>query len=118
MTEDQIVDLVKQILQAPVLMGAAGALISLLATYLPGFREWFAALSSSHKALGMWVAITVLTILVGVSSWTKFVVIVTPDKSGAIVLIFTYFTTLIANQSTYTLTKGSLPESVKIIKNK
>lgn len=118
MNEEQIVEIIKQILQAPVLIGVAGAVLSMLAAYFPGFREWYASLSPSKQAFGMFITITVLCILVGVSSWTGFIVIVDPNKGGLIVLIFSWLAGLWANQSTYPLIKNSLPSSVKAIKNK
>lgn len=116
MTEEKIVELIKQILQSPVLLAVAGAVISLLAAYVPGFREWFAALKPNQQAFGMFITITGLTVLIGIVSWTGFIVIVEPTKGGLIVLIFSWLSGLWTNQGTYPLIKNSLPASVMAIK--
>jgi hypothetical protein len=102
MTENQIVELVKQILQPPVLLAVAGAVLSLCAFYIPKFKEWYAALSTVQKSLSMFITITGLCVLVGVSSWTGFIVIVDPNKGGIIVLLFSWISALVSNQTTYT----------------
>jgi hypothetical protein len=118
MNEEQIIEIVKQILQPPVLLAVAGAVLSLLAAYVPRFREWFAALTPSRQAFGMFITITSLSILIGIVSWTGFIVIVEPTKGGLIVLIFSWLSGLWANQNTYPLIKNSLPASVMAIKLK
>ena len=102
MNESQIVELVKQILQPPVLLGVAGALISLIAFYVPKFKDWYAALSTTQKSLSMFTTITALCVLVGISSWTGFIVIVDPNKGGVIVLLFSWISALVSNQTTFT----------------
>lgn len=116
MSEQEIVELVKQILQPPVLLAVAGAILSLFAAYVPRFREWFAALPPSQQAFGMFITITALSILIGIVSWTGFIVIVEPTKGGLIVLIFSWLSGLWTNQGTYPLIKNSLPASVMAIK--
>lgn len=51
-----------------ILSGTAATLISVLATYLPGFSTWHAALSETEKKL-LWLSILLLC-AVGSLAWT------------------------------------------------
>ena len=116
LTYEQIVEIAKNVLQAPVLLAVAGALISFLTSYIPGFREWYAAKTATEKALGQLIAVTVVTLLVGILSWTRILVIVPDGVPGIVILIFSWGNALFANQTTYKMT--TQPKSVLAIKER
>ena len=102
MTYEQIVDALKQLLSGPALMNFAAIVLSLVASYVPGWREKWAAKDPTFKSLGMLLSITGLAIVIGVVSFTKFILIVPADSTGVVVLIVSWGTALWTNATTYT----------------
>jgi hypothetical protein len=93
-----------------LLCSIAGVLLSLLASYLPGFSAWFDRLEASHKRLLM------LGLLAGASAaivglacaglGEAFGLPATCDRSGGVLAAQAFILALIANQSAYLITKG------------
>lgn len=88
-----------------LLAGIAGIVLSLLAAYLPGFKEWFAGLASDTKATVMaWLllAIGVAVFVLGCAGLVKLAGL-TCDAAGLFVLAQVLFAALVGNQATYVL---------------
>lgn len=105
----------KNILDPTVMLNVVGVIISLLTSYLPGFREWYAALKPVEKGLGQVIAITIVVVAVGIVSWTGFVKVVSPGNDGLTTLVLGWIYAVIANQVTYQLSPQI--EQVKEIKS-
>lgn len=90
-------------MSAEQLAAIAGAILSLLFSYVPGLSDWYGALESTQKRLLM--AALLLLVAAGVFGascggiWTA----VTCDKAGALGLVNALIAALVANQATYTL---------------
>jgi hypothetical protein len=112
MTEKDILEVVKVILQPTMLLSFTGLLVSLLTSYIPGFREWYAVLKPVQKALGQVVIITVIIICVGILSFTKVLAIVPANTLGVMLLVISWFSTIVTNQTTYLITKNATVTSV------
>jgi uncharacterized membrane protein len=81
---------------------AAGTLLTLLASYVPGFNEKFASLSTAAKQLYMLLAIAVVTAVIAVLTFTRvWPNTIPPTKEGAIGLVVLFIETVIANQAVY-----------------
>jgi hypothetical protein len=95
----------------PELLSAiAGVLLSLLASYLPGFSAWFERLEAIHKRLVMLglLAASALAI-VGLSCaglGATFGRVLGCDQGSLILAVQAFLLALIANQSAYLITKG------------
>jgi hypothetical protein len=88
---------------AELLSILSGVLLSLAASYLPGFSAWFAALDGIRKrillaALGLLAVVGVM--LAGCAGWYNYPC----SEAGALELLRAYAMLLIANQATYTAT--------------
>jgi hypothetical protein len=83
---------------------AAGTLLSLLASYFPGFREKFASWEPARKQLCMLLAIVVVTGVIALLSWTVQWPIKDMTSGGASRLIVIFIETVVANQAVYGLT--------------
>jgi len=94
---------------------AAGVLLSLLATYLPGFNTWYAKLTKEQKQLGMMLALLITSAgVLGLSCLPDFNLLgsaVTCDRAGLASVIKVFVLALIANQGTDRITPE--PKSVK-----
>lgn len=104
---------VTKILQPTIMLNLIGIAISLMTSYIPGFREWYATRTSAEKGLGQVIAITLVVVVCGILSWTKIVAIVTPDYMGFVTLAGAWFSALTTNQATYMLSPKV--ESVKMV---
>lgn len=109
-------ELIKTILTPPVLLAVMGGIISLMSSYIPRFREWYASLVFEQKALTQLGIITSIVLLSGVLSWTGVIMIVPVGTAGILILVFSWIAAVIANQATYALSKP-VP-SVIVIKDK
>jgi hypothetical protein len=94
----------------PELLSAiAGILLSLLASYLPGFSAWFDRLEAIHKRLVMLglLAASALAIA-GLSCAGLWSPGLPPacDRSSGLLAMQAFLLALIANQSAYLITKG------------
>jgi hypothetical protein len=100
-TPEQLSELLKTLLQPAALLNVAAAALSLIASYVPVWREKWAAKDPTFKSLGMLGAVTGLAVIIGVLSFTKVVAIVTPDSTGLILLVISWGTALWTNSTTY-----------------
>lgn len=103
------------VLTPEVLAGFAGVLLSLFFSYIPGLSVKFAALLPEVKRLIM--AGLLLVISAGIWGLGCAGIIdagLLCEKSGLIQLAWIFVTSIIANQSTYTITPQT--EAVKSVK--
>lgn len=91
------------------LSAAAGILLSLAFSYLPGLRQWYAEQEPEHKALGMLAALVIVGVLEFAISCARLQPIVPCTQDGAWGLVRAFVAAAIANQTTYTLTKRIAP---------
>lgn len=88
-----------------VLSQIVGIALSLLFTYAPGASDWFESLETKYKPLVMMgINLVVLAVLFGVScaSWLS---ITTCDVNGVAFMLRLFVQAMIANQTTYVLTR-------------
>lgn len=83
---------------------AAGTVLTLLASYIPGFREKFAALAPAAKQLYMLLAIVVVVGVVALLSFTRVWQLVPATKEGAVGLVIMLVETVVTNQAVYHIT--------------
>ncbi|MEW5870717.1 MAG: hypothetical protein AB1894_15700 [Chloroflexota bacterium] len=84
-----------------IIIDLAAAILSLLASYLPGFSDWFDQQTPTLKRLimlGLLLLVVVLTFAAACASLTE---TVTCDQPGAWGLLRLFFDALIINQATY-----------------
>ncbi len=91
------------------LSAAAGILLSLAFSYLPGLRGWYANQAPEHRALVMLAALLLAGLLVFGLSCAGLQPIVPCSQSGAWSLVTAFVSAAIANQATYSLTKRIAP---------
>ena len=94
----------------------AGTALSLCASYIPGFRTWFAGLEAATKQFLMLGAITLVVAVALVGNYFDFWSITTKDSAGAIHLVLMWVMALVTNQSVFTVSPTA--SDVKRIKNK
>lgn len=99
-------------MSADFLSSLAGILISLAASYLPGFAGWFEAQSPNVKRLLMLGMLTLSTAVIfglACQSWLDIVPpeLVTCTQEGAVAALRAFGLAVIANQSTYAITPRS-----------
>jgi len=88
----------------PELIGSfAGTLLSLIASYVPGFRTWFAGLETATKQLLMLAAITIVVALAWVGNYYEIWSITTSDAAGTTHLILMWVAALVSNQSVFSV---------------
>lgn len=94
---------------------AAGTLLTLLASYLPGFNKKFASLSTAGKQLWMLLAIVVVTAIIAILTFTRvWPNTIPPTKDGAVALVIIFIETVIANQAVYKI----VPQPSSVVKAK
>lgn len=89
-----------------ILFGAAGAILSLLFSYIPGLNVWFASLKSEIKSL---IMLGLIVIVAGAAYGLACAGVLenltgiglTCDQPGLLGLIRAVFLAIIANQSTF-----------------
>jgi hypothetical protein len=97
-----------------LLTSILGVILSLLASYFPGFSGWYAALETVTKRLVM--AVGLLLIAVAIAGITclgygnMIGVSLTCDVAGGWIVIKAFLAAIAVNQATYQLTKPSMPE--------
>lgn len=88
----------------------AGAVLSLLFSYVPGLSAWWEKLETEVKRLGMLLLLTTTAVVIYALSCAGVAqdlgIFVVCDKAGAIELFMILVMALIANQGVYKLTKG------------
>ena len=83
-----------------------GVVVSLVFSYVPGLKTWYEA-QSGYKSLimlGVLVLVSAAYFGLGCTNW-DIGIIVTCDKEGLMALLFAFVKIVLANQSTYLLTK-------------
>lgn len=91
-------------LTAAVLTGMAGALLSLVFSYVPGIRERFEVLTGTQKrgVMALFLLLTSVTVY-GLSCFSPFV-LVECSEAGVWDLLLVLGAALMANQSTFSMT--------------
>jgi hypothetical protein len=85
----------------------AGAVLSLLFGYFPVLESWFSGLETGKKRLIMaGLLLAVSAGIFGLSCWKIIDPVVVCDQVGLVGLVKVFVLALIANQATFTLTKG------------
>jgi uncharacterized membrane protein YeaQ/YmgE (transglycosylase-associated protein family) len=83
-----------------------GSVTSLMFSYVPGLAGWYGKLEATYKKLAMAGVLAVIAIGVyGCACGGWFGVPVTCDQAGAEVLLRSFLLALMANQSTYLLSR-------------
>lgn len=116
MTEEQLVALLVTVLQPTVLLSIAGGILSVITSYVYGFREWYAALPPETKGLGQVFMCTVVVVIVGILSWTRILQVVPADKLGFFTLVISWIGAIVSNQTVYQVTKSNQVSRVMVIK--
>jgi hypothetical protein len=93
---------------------AAGVLLSLLFSYIPGLRIRYAALHEDWKRLVMLGAIVAVSAGIAGLSCSGLIPIISCDKSGLLDFAFIFISSMVANQSTYPITPQAT--DVKMLK--
>jgi len=92
---------------ADVLALYAGAVLSLLASYVPGLSGWYDGLEGTYKRLLMAGLLLLVGIgVVGLACAKVGSIPVTCDQAGVEGVVRAFVLALIANQSAYKITKG------------
>jgi hypothetical protein len=93
-------------MSAEGLSAIAGVLLSLCFSYIPGVKDWFGELSKQYKQSLMGVLLIVVAgASFGVACTGVYDVGVACTQAGAIGLVETLIAALVANQSTYLITR-------------
>lgn len=100
-------ELLKGAVQLAVLMDVVATVLSLVCSYFPGFRVWFAGQDAAYKARFQVLGLLGLVILIGAVSFTKVLPLVPADWNGVIVLVVILYQGVKAGQAVYALTSGS-----------
>jgi hypothetical protein len=97
-------------MSAELLASLAGSVLSLIFSYVPGLKSKYDALSTDYKRLVMGGALVVVAAATyGVSCagyGAQLGVTIACDADGAVGLVRIVVAALVANQATFTLTKG------------
>ena len=98
------------LLTPELLSSIAGILLSLLASYLPGFSSWFPRLEAIHKRLlmlSLLAAVTAAIVGLACTGLGEAVGLRAACNQGGVILALQAFIlALIANQSAYLISKG------------
>jgi len=87
-----------------MLVGVSGVVLSLLFSYIPGLRVWFAGLVTETKQLIMLGLILVISSAVFVLGCNGILVTnLVCDKSGIVSFVYIVVTAIITNQATYAI---------------
>ena len=93
-------------MDAELLASVSGILLSLLFSYVPGVKDWFESLTAANKQALMGILLLVVAAATfGLSCAGLVDIGVVCDKDGALGLVSVLIAALIANQSTYLITK-------------
>ena len=91
-------------ISSEMLVGVAGVVLSLLFSYIPGLRVWYAALKSEFKQLLMLgLLIVVSGAIFALGCYDILSTGIACDKYGAISLVWMFIAALVANQATYAI---------------
>lgn len=92
-------------MNAEVLSSISGIVLSLAFSYIPGLRRWFDTLDREYKQMLMGVLLFVVSASIFALSCANIISYVTCTKEGLLGLVSTFISALVANQSTYLITK-------------
>ncbi len=92
-------------MDATFLSTLSGTVLSLAFSYIPSLKDWYAGLESQGKAVVMLGVLALTAVGLFAASCGGLYVTVACDQAGAIELGKFFFTALIANQSTYLVTR-------------
>lgn len=81
----------------------AGIVVSLIFAYVPGFRQWYAALDPDRKRVVMLAALAAVAVGVFVLGCANLSGAVACSQAGGIGLVRAFIAAAIANQATYLL---------------
>ena len=90
----------------------AGAVLSLLFSYVPGLSDWYGALEATYKRLIMAGLLLVTTGAVFGLACAGILSGIACDQPGLINVVWTFILAIVANQSVYSITKR---ETAKVI---
>ncbi|MBX7215270.1 MAG: hypothetical protein K1X39_14780 [Thermoflexales bacterium] len=96
-------------MQSNELSAAAGVLLSLAFSYLPGLRPWYAAQTSEKRSLVMLAALVATGLLAFGVSCSGLQPVVTCSAPGFKSLVIAIGAAAAANVTTYTLTRRIAP---------
>lgn len=95
----------------------AGTLLSLAASYLPGFSTWYAALDRTRKSGVMLALLALGALAVFGLSCARLNLPTIPsvacDQNGAVEVVSAFLLALSANQATYVITRANVRASDK-----
>jgi len=92
-------------ISSEMLVAVAGVVLSLLFSYVPGLRTWYAALKSEIKQLIMLGLLAVVSgAIFALGCFDILSIGITCDKYGAISMVWMFIAALVANQATYSIT--------------
>lgn len=83
----------------------SGSALSLAFSYLPGLQDWYQTLDSKGRAWVMLGVMVLVSVGLFVASCSGQYVTVACTQDGAIELAKFFFAALVANQSTFAITK-------------
>ena len=94
-----------------LLSSIVAILLSLAASYLPGFSDWYASLAPTAKRLVMLVLLAItsaLSLALACAGYAQPAGIsLTCDQAGGIALFKSFVAALVANQATFAITPKS-----------
>lgn len=92
----------------------AGSLLSLLFSYVPKLNDWFNAQDTTTKRLVMAGSLLVVSVVVFGSACATLNLpfTVSCDKDGAVGLVTTFLSALVANQATFLISPKPTVESI------
>lgn len=100
-----------------LLAGISGVVLSLLFSYIPGLRTWFAALAAETKQLIMLLLLLLISIVIyGLGCYGVLQTDIACDKSGIMTLVSIFISSVIANQGTHKITPE--PIDVRAVKRR
>ena len=92
-------------MNAELLAGTSGIVLSLAFSYIPKFKDWFYGLDGNYKRLAMLVVLMATAGgIYGLSCTGRFDIAVACDLDGALGLVELFVLASIANQTAYQLT--------------
>lgn len=89
------------VLTPELLSMLAGALLSLLFSYAPGVRDWWAQRTAETKSLVMLGLLLLVSVGVVSASCGGLIAVVVCSQNGVLQVVWTFVLSLMANQSTY-----------------
>jgi hypothetical protein len=101
LTPEQLAEFGKTVLVPGGMIQAAAILLSLIVSYVPGWREKWAAKDPQFKSLAMLGGVTAISLIIALVSFTGIIPIVPATLGGGITIVASWFLSLITNNTTY-----------------